>query len=53
MKDEKICPLTQRNCYRGECGMWSHGECAVLTLAIKAEEMVQETYWIRKELEDR
>lgn len=51
--DEKRCPLTQLFCYGDECAMFNRGECAILTLAQKAEETVSELYYCRKELENR
>lgn len=50
--DEKMCPLTKMTCYGNECGMWNSGECAVRTLARKAESASDELYYIRKDLND-
>ena len=53
MSDEKMCPLTKMTCYGKECGWWHYGECAMVTLAQKAEDTANELYHIRKELENR
>lgn len=53
MNNEKICPLTQRTCYRAECGMWLHDRCAVVSLAQAAALATTDVYLIRKELENK
>jgi len=54
MKHEfKRCPLTTLFCYGDECALFNHGECAVLTLATKAEELTGDLYLIRREFENR
>jgi hypothetical protein len=60
MNDEKICPLTQRTCYRKECGMWHITGCSATalvrnlnTVAMEIAMAKAELYWIRKELENK
>lgn len=49
--DEKFCPLCNMTCKGEECGLWSYGECAFLTLASKVDEITTELFYIRKERE--
>ena len=50
--DEKKCPLTKMTCYGEECGWWWANECAVNTLANAVQETANESYIIRRALED-
>lgn len=49
--DEKFCPLCNMTCKGEECGWWHFGECAMVTLAQKAEDTANELFYIRKERE--
>lgn len=49
--DEKFCPLCNITCKGEECAMWCFGECGFLTLANKADNISNELYHIRKEME--
>ena len=49
--EEKFCPITKMTCKGNECALWCYGDCAVLTLAEKAEDIARELYTIRKDVE--
>lgn len=50
-EDEKMCPLTKMTCYGGECGWWYFGECAMISMANRAQNITDELYYIRKDRE--
>ena len=49
--EEKFCPITKMTCKGSECALFMYGACAVITLAEKAEDIAQELYTIRKDIE--
>lgn len=53
MSDEKMCPLTKMTCYGKECGWWYSGECAMISMTNRTQNVADELYYIRKEMENR
>lgn len=51
-EDEKMCPLTKMTCYGGECGWWYFGECGMALLARKTEEISNDLYRVRRQMEE-
>lgn len=51
--DEKMCPITKQTCYGKECAWWYFGECATISITNRAQNVADELYYIRKEMENR
>ena len=49
MDDEKKCPLTKMTCYGAECAMWYFGECAMISMTNRGQNVADELYYIRKD----
>lgn len=49
--DEKRCPLTKMICYGEECAWWYFGECALVSMTNRAQNIADELYYIRKDRE--
>ena len=49
--DEKFCPICKMTCRGDACGLWCYGECGILTIAQKSENIAHELFYIRKERE--
>lgn len=53
MNDETMCPLTKMTCYGKECAWWYSGECAMISMTNRTQNVADELYYIRKEMENR
>ena len=48
MNDEKMRPITKQTCYGKECAWWYFGECAMISMTNRCQNVADELYYIRK-----